>query len=75
MCVTVRQFLRGFIYIAASSASELPLLTGPVLMHEGGDETGIETCKNRLYLRKKSFFARFFAHRTERKKKRERGRC
>lgn len=47
-------------------ASKLPLLTKLIPMHKGGNGTGIATCKNRLYLRKKSFFARFFAHRTGR---------
>lgn len=47
-------------------ASKLPLLTKPIPMHKGGNGTGIVTCKNRHYLRKKSFFAKFFAHRTGR---------
>lgn len=34
------------------------------LVQEGGNETGIAIFKNRLYLRKKSFFERFFAHKT-----------
>lgn len=34
------------------------------LVHEGGNRTGIVIFKNRLYLRKKSFFERFFAHKT-----------
>lgn len=68
MCITDRQLLRDFIYSLASKASKLPQLTKPILIHEGGDGDGIRivTRKNRLYLRKKSFFARFFAHRTRR---------
>lgn len=34
--------------------------------HERGNGTGIELFKNRRYLRKKSFFERFFAHKTGR---------
>lgn len=67
VCITDRQLLGDFIYSMASKARKLPLLTKPILMHKGGNGTGIVTCnKNRLYLRKKSFFARFFAHRTGR---------
>ncbi len=65
-CITDRQLQRDFIYSMASKASKLPLLTKPILMHKGANGTGIATCKNRFYLRKKSFFARFFAHRTGR---------
>lgn len=36
------------------------------LVHEGGNRTGIAIFKNRRYLRKKSFFERFFAHKTGR---------
>lgn len=39
------------------------------LMHERGNRTGTAIIKNRLYLRKKSFFERFFAHKTGRDKK------
>lgn len=69
VCITGTQLLRDFIYSMASKASKMPLLTKPILMHKGGNGPRIATCKNRLYLRKKSFFARFFAHRTERKDK------
>lgn len=67
LCITDRQLLRDFIYSMASKASKLPLLTKPILRHKGGNGTRIATRKNRLYLLKKSFFARFFAHRTARK--------
>lgn len=69
MRITDRQLLRDFIYSMASKASKLPLLTKPILMHEGGNGTEIAICKNRLYLRKKSFFARFFAQRTGREER------
>lgn len=36
------------------------------LVHEGGNRTEIAIFKNRRYLRKKSFFERFFAHKTGR---------
>lgn len=38
-----RQLLRDFIYSMASKASKLPLLTKPILMHKGGNGTGIAT--------------------------------
>lgn len=62
----VKHLLQEFIYSMASKASKLPLLTKPTLMYKGMNRTGIARCKNRLYLRKKSFFARFFAHKTRR---------
>lgn len=40
-----RQLLRDFIYSMASKASKLPLLTKPILMHKGGNGTGIATHK------------------------------
>lgn len=39
------------------------------LVHKGGNRTGIAIFKNRRYLRKKSFFERFFAHKTGRDRK------
>lgn len=52
-------------YRRISKAKTLPLLTELSLMHNNG--IGIAMFQSRLYLRKKSFFAKFFAHRTGRK--------
>lgn len=41
------------------------------LAHERGNRTGIAIFKNRRYLRKKSFFERFFAHKTGRDTKKK----
>lgn len=46
-----------------------PARADEVVVHEGGNGTGIAIFKNRRYLRKKSFFERFFAHKTGRETK------